>query len=53
MVLHATFCTVIIACRNFINKLISWTSLKAHVRPLFIIIVERDYLRGAIVWSHL
>jgi len=23
------------------------------VRPLLIIVVERDYLRGTIVWSHL
>ena len=27
--------------------------LPIGVRPLLIIVVERDYLRGTIVWSHL
>ena len=31
----------------------TFKSLNGNVRPLLIIGVERDYLRGAIVWSHL
>ena len=30
-----------------------WDVIIQCVRPLLIIGVERDYLRGAIVWSHL
>jgi len=35
------------------SRAVDTASHNVCVRPLLIIGVERDYLRGAIVWSHL